>query len=132
MALDNVRLFAESQQALEAIRRAYGDLTREAWTEVLRTRGDRGFSYMHQAVGPAEGDWRPDMVQALRTGQSVTGSNNGEHTLAIPLKVREEVIGVLSFSKEAKGPVLSDVEGPAQPRAASTGWTSQEKQENIT
>jgi GAF domain-containing protein len=127
VALDNVRLFAESQDALEAIRRAYGELTREAWTEVLRTRGDWGFSYVHQEVGPAEGDWQPEMLRALKIGQSVTGGSNGEHTLSIPLMVRQEVVGVLSFCKESNGSASSNVGGPGQQSSVSKGWTSQEK-----
>ncbi len=127
VALDNVRLFAESQDALEAIRRAYGELTREAWTEVLRTRDDWGFSYMHQSVGPAEGAWQPEMRQALKTGQAVTGTNNGEHTLSIPLKVRQEVVGVLGFCKESTDPALSNIEGAGQQSGGTTGWTSHEK-----
>ena len=31
------RLFAESREALKAERRAYGELSREAWTELLRS-----------------------------------------------------------------------------------------------
>jgi GAF domain-containing protein len=127
VALDNVRLFAESQDALEAIRRAYGELTREAWTEVLRTRGDWGFSYMHQTVRPAEGDWQPEMRRAVKTGQSITGTNNGEHTLSIPLKVRQEVVGVLGFCKKSDDPDSSNAKGFKQQNGDNSGWTSHEK-----
>lgn len=98
VALDNTHLFAESQQALEAARRAYGGLSHQAWVELLRTRPDWGYQYAHQAVTSVEGDWQPEMVQAERTGQSV----QDDKTLAIPLRVRDEVVGALSFAKGAE------------------------------
>jgi GAF domain-containing protein len=127
VALDNVRLFAESQEALEAIRRAYGELTREAWTEVLRTRGEWGFSYAHQAVEPVVGDWQPEMLQALKTGQSVTGINHGEHTLSIPLRVRQETVGVLDFCKEATEPALGNGDRTGKGNGSNGGWTAHER-----
>jgi GAF domain-containing protein len=127
VALDNVRLFAESQEALEAIRRAYGELTREAWTEVLRTRGDWGFSYEHQVVEPVVGDWQPEMLRALNSGEAVTGISNGEYTLSIPLRVRQEVVGVLDFCKQSVEPAPSNGEGTEQCNGSNGGWTSHER-----
>jgi GAF domain-containing protein len=117
VALDNARLFTESQQALEATRRAYGDLTRQAWIDLLRSRGDWGYSYAYRAITPAEGDWQTEMLQALETGQSVQGRSSGEPVLAMPLKVREEVVGVLSFHK-------AESEGLAD--AGDEAWTREE------
>lgn len=100
ITLDNARLFTESQQALEATRRAYGELTRQAWVDLLRGRGDWGYSYVQQSVAPSEGDWQPEMLQALESGQSVQGSDSDGPVLAVPIKVRDEAVGVLSFHKE--------------------------------
>jgi GAF domain-containing protein len=44
------------------------------------------------------------MLQALQVGHSVQDHNGNEHTLAVPLKVRGQAVGVLSFEKgEADG-----------------------------
>jgi GAF domain-containing protein len=99
VALDNARLFTESQLALEASRRAYGELSHEAWRELLRARPEWGYTYAHDSIAPAEGDWCPEMLQAVQTSRSVRGRDREEQTLAVPLKVRDEVIGVLSFEK---------------------------------
>jgi GAF domain-containing protein len=107
VAVDNARLFAESQAALEAERRAYGRISREAWSELSRARADWGYSYDQKSVTPTEGAWRPEMLRAAQTGQSVQqspelaeeGNGTGEPTLVIPLKVRDQVIGVLNFHK---------------------------------
>jgi len=118
VALDNTRLFAESQEALEAARRAYGELSREAWTELLRARTDWGYAYAHRSTVPVGGDWQPEMLQAQQTGQTVlretdlAGAREGaeEPSLAIPLKVRDEVVGVLGFYKGVAGEVWTTEE----------------------
>jgi GAF domain-containing protein len=96
VALDNARLFTESQLALEASRRAFGELSHEAWHELIRARPEWGYTYAYRSITPVEGTWRPEMLQAIQTHQSV-GSE--AHALAVPLKVRDQAIGVLSFEK---------------------------------
>jgi GAF domain-containing protein/HAMP domain-containing protein len=103
LALDNAHLFTETQQALQAARRAYAERSRDAWTELLRTRPEWGYSYERKSIAPAEGAWRPEMLQAAQTGQSVQGDGAGGATLTIPLKVREQVVGVLDFHRGDTG-----------------------------
>ncbi len=101
VALDNAHLFAESQEALEAERRAYGELTREAWENVLQARPELGYRYAGRRLERARGEWRPEMRQAEQRGQVVQG--NGGATLSIPIKVREQVVGALGFRKDSPG-----------------------------
>ncbi|NIV34698.1 MAG: GAF domain-containing protein, partial [Anaerolineae bacterium] len=67
VALDNARLYEESQQALEATRRAYDQLSRQAWTELLSTKPRLGYTLSGHAVVPVEGAWQPEMRAAVRT-----------------------------------------------------------------
>jgi GAF domain-containing protein len=107
VALDNARLFTENQAALEASRRAYGVLSRQAWIELLHNRGDWGYRYTHQSVAPITDEWPPEILQAVQAGQRVQpgpgpfkGEEGGnEAALAVPLKVRDQVVGALSFRK---------------------------------
>jgi len=103
VALDNAGLFAEAQEALEATQRAYGELSRQAWTELLRTRAGRGYRYADRSVALAEGVWQPEMLQAAQTGQIVQADGAGAPTLAIPIKVRDHVVGALRFHKHETG-----------------------------
>ena len=116
VALDNVRLYNESRQALEAMRRAYDQLSRQAWTGFLGTQPRLGYSLIGQSVVPVEGAWRPEMLTAARTGEPVVlavgTASTGESSedleadeaagavLALPLRVRSDVIGVLSLHKD--------------------------------
>lgn len=98
VALDNARLFAESEVALEQSRRAYGELSRRAWVEMLRAGQVAGYRYEKQTVVPARGEWRPEMRRAAQSGRSVVESGK-EAGLAVPLKVRDQVIGVVNFRR---------------------------------
>ncbi|MBN1978634.1 MAG: GAF domain-containing protein, partial [Anaerolineae bacterium] len=102
VALENARLFAESQAALEAVSRAYGELSREAWVDLLQTRPDMGYRSGEQGAVQVEGAWQPAMEQALLEGVIVRGDDDEEATLAVPIKVRGEVIGVLGTHKPAE------------------------------
>jgi GAF domain-containing protein len=103
VALDNAQLFAASQAALEAERHAYGELGRQAWTELLRLQADRGYRYLHGSTTPATGDWRPDMRQTVQTGQIAHGNSPQGATLSIPIKVRDQVVAVLGLRKDTVG-----------------------------
>jgi GAF domain-containing protein/HAMP domain-containing protein len=120
VALDNARLFAESQTALEAAQRAYGQVSRQAWLGLLHSRAAWGYRYAQHKIAPApaESDWQPEMIEAGQTGQTVlrgrteqqhfaatqaTLSGAEEAAVAIPLQVREQVVGVLDFRKGKAG-----------------------------
>jgi GAF domain-containing protein/HAMP domain-containing protein len=96
VALDNARLFAESQEAIDAQRRAYGEISREAWGELLRTQPTRGFYRNKQGLAP---------ITDARQWQQVASSNPEEeestHILQVsrPITVREQVIGVINARK---------------------------------
>jgi len=98
VALDNARLFAESRAALEASGRASAQLSREGWVRLLTAQPR--LSYLSTELGVADaGDiWRPEMEQAWREGRAVraeSADDGSRRPLAVPIKVRGEVIGVL-------------------------------------
>lgn len=105
VALDNARLFAESQQALEAERRAYGRVGREAWIEMLKEGLTPGYRYANDQVSPASDVWHPEMDAALQMGRSVvrhaSGGAQTDTIYAAPIKVRGQTIGVLDLHKDA-------------------------------
>jgi GAF domain-containing protein/HAMP domain-containing protein len=98
VALDNARLFAASQEALQAERRAYGELSREAWTDLLHAQPNLGFFRDKHGVSPTGDLWRPQMEATLRTGEPTLGEGDAT-TLATSIKVRGQVIGVIDAHK---------------------------------
>jgi GAF domain-containing protein len=97
MAVSNAQLLQQVEASLEAERRAVGELSREAWLNLLQTRQDLGFYDDGNAVSPASAVWRPEMGVALNEGQQAL--NEDGSFLALPLRVREQVIGVIDGCK---------------------------------
>ncbi|MBN1584566.1 MAG: GAF domain-containing protein [Anaerolineae bacterium] len=115
-ALDNARLFAQVQEALDSTQRAYGQMSHQAWTDLLRARQDLVFRSGERAMIGEQHLWRPEMEQAFQDRQTVrtsavaldagSPSPAGEeqavemgYPLAIPIRSGEDVIGVLDTFK---------------------------------
>jgi GAF domain-containing protein len=102
IAIENARLFTENQAALEAARRAYGQISREAWDRLLRARTEFGYMANRQdALFPSTQSWTPEMEEANRTGEVVQG---GDGSVAIPIKDRDVVLGVIRLRKPEELP----------------------------
>ena len=99
VALDNARLFTASQEALETTRRAFGQMSREAWRQLLQPRTEWGYRYAQQTVSPVEGERAPVMLSAELEGDTVHSDGKDGMSLAIPLRVRDQIVGVLGLGK---------------------------------
>jgi GAF domain-containing protein/HAMP domain-containing protein len=109
VALDNAQLFAGRQQALDMAQRAYGELSREAWAEILHARTELGFLSDQHGVAPVGArsphPLRAEAEKALQLGQTMSGPGDeldGAHVLAVPIRVRGQVIGVIDTYKPAE------------------------------
>lgn len=89
VALDNARLFAESQEAVEALHRAHNALSRQAWTELLRARPGLGFRRDRAGISPVDASTVPDL--------SVQEPTNGR--IVLPVTIRNQVLGTLDARK---------------------------------
>jgi GAF domain-containing protein len=98
VAISNARLFWQAQQALDAERRAYGEMSRAAWQELARTQGDLSVLRDERGLSPLVEQPDVEVEQALRTGRSATGGDGGQG-LAIPIRVRGQVIGAIDAHK---------------------------------
>jgi GAF domain-containing protein len=98
MAISNARLFEQAQQSLEAERRAYGEMSRRSWQEMLRAQSNLGFVSNQRGIYPLSNGWQSEMQMALRTGRP-TLDEDGATRLAVPVKVRGQIIGAVSGRK---------------------------------
>ncbi|MDX9953056.1 MAG: ABC transporter substrate binding protein [Anaerolineae bacterium] len=96
--ITNARLFTQVQEGLAAERRAYGEMTYEAWQQLLLASSNLGYVSDRRATRPVGDVWRPEMQSALDTGRIVAGESGA--TLAIPILVREQVVGVIDGRKK--------------------------------
>lgn len=101
VALDNAHLFAEAQASLEAERRAYGALSQQAWRQLLRERrmlhyGADVKGNLREATAPENQDGALMLREVGRLGQVVQVD---AATVALPVKVRDAVVGVMRVHK---------------------------------
>ena len=97
IALENARLFSESRQALEEAQQAYQRFTNEAWSKYMDSGIDLTFSYDHGQIrssGKVEGDSIPPQARG-----SLVRSGSPAEVLALPIPVREQVVGTVRFVK---------------------------------
>ncbi len=96
IVLENADLFAKTEASLQAERRAYGELSRQAWQELLE-RSELGFiSSEFFDIQPADQDWSPVMRETASSGQ-ITFTNGD--TIHIPIVLREQTLGVVRLRK---------------------------------
>lgn len=109
VALDNARLFSESQRAFEAQRRVYGEISKRAWAHLAR---EQSWSYRasDQGVFRLDGRSRLEARQEVPAeGVVVTESESGA-TATVPIPVRGYDIGTLAFRKQDGNEGWSDQE----------------------
>jgi len=87
VAIENARLYNESQAALAAMRRAYGEFTRETWRDFLQQQVDLGYQ------ADAQGVFSLDHMVLDQ------GDTSSERPYEIPISVRGRVIGALEAFK---------------------------------
>ncbi|HNT74908.1 MAG TPA: GAF domain-containing protein [Anaerolineae bacterium] len=97
-AVRNAGLFQRLQESLEAERRAYGESSHAAWQSLLEAQSDLGFLSTYHATLPAVDVWRAEMEAALVSGQIEPGQGESP-TMAVPIKVRNQVVGVIDGRK---------------------------------
>lgn len=112
--IQNTEVYSQNQQTLESLQRAYTSLSQEGWQNLLRAQPDFGFrAGSTGAPAPVRGEWQPEMQSAADSGHVV---QTDALTLAVPIKIRNQVTGVIRMRK----PVESTPGNPSRP------WSSNE------
>lgn len=108
-AFENAWLLSEMQQTLRQLEAASGLFTQDSWRMSVQ-RGRRGVGYRYRRLGVERAaEPPPEAVQAWADGHSVVlapqpdAAGDGQEpvsTLAVPVKLRDQVVGVLNLSFE--------------------------------
>ncbi|MBN1657768.1 MAG: GAF domain-containing protein [Anaerolineae bacterium] len=100
LAMVNMRLVQDLQQSVEAERRAYGELSREGWRALLAQRKIEE-RYDPMGVLAGDGAWREGARRAAVEERPISETVGDLPALAMPVRVRGQVIGVLDARKPA-------------------------------
>ena len=98
VAIQNARLFEQSEAALEAARRAYADSSREAWQRQIRSEQEMGFIATQNSLQRISSEWNDDLAKTIETGNLET--DDYENVVNIPVKIRGQAIGAIRLRKQ--------------------------------
>ncbi len=99
VAISNAWLFQQAQESLEAERRAYRQLSREAWRELLRARPGGGYRYEGGIVAPVDGHHDITTASFQREGDVDAKPAEALPELTLPVQVRGQRIASISAHK---------------------------------
>jgi GAF domain-containing protein/CHASE3 domain sensor protein len=121
VAIDNARLFAETQAALEEMAATQRHYMSQAWTDYKATRAVSGYERTDTGIKPLGDAALPEVQQAMTERRTLVWSGDGgeerggesstekparsteSSTLAVPITLRGQPIGVLGFTKGGEG-----------------------------
>jgi GAF domain-containing protein/HAMP domain-containing protein len=106
VAMNNARLFLKTQVATQEAEALNRRLTREAWQSIDKKVQSTGYVFTKSQVGPSSVEWMKAMDYAVKEKQLIrditkTGLNGDQlASVAIPLTLRGEVIGVIGLERK--------------------------------
>jgi GAF domain-containing protein len=99
IALENARLLNETRAALTQVQEVYNEFTRAAWSRTIAQAEQRGYRFQTGRIEMLENALQdPEVTAAVQSGQVTANQANGSNphaAVAVPVKLRGEVIGIL-------------------------------------
>jgi len=101
VAIENARLFRETQERLRELSRLYGEYSATAWAQLAPPERPLGYVYDRVDIAPVEKLPTPtlDLVQQRGESVALVEPEAGQATLAMPLKLRDQIIGALGIQE---------------------------------
>ena len=84
-ALQNAQLFQQIEESLEAQRRAYGEMSREAWNRIINEQNQIGYQFVRGEV--------------ISTNEKQSPAQPDLPEISLPIRVGDQVIGVIKAHK---------------------------------
>jgi GAF domain-containing protein len=100
IALENAKLLTEARAALMQVQEVYNEFTRAEWSRTIGQTEQPGFRYQTGRIEMLEKALQSsEVVSAVQRGEVMSNQNNGSKekraAVAVPVKLRGEVIGIL-------------------------------------
>lgn len=102
VAIENARLFEESQRVLTDAQTVFSESTLDAWHKMTNKRETIGYALSGTSIQPLKKPLKSAKIhETIDTGiESIaaTGTNKKTAGLTVPIKLREKVIGTMNIS----------------------------------
>jgi GAF domain-containing protein len=100
IALENAKLLTEARAALMQVQEVYNEFTRVEWSRTIAQTEQPGFRYQTGRIEMLEKALQnSEVVSAVQSGEVMSNQNNEANpkraAVAVPVKLRGEVIGIL-------------------------------------
>lgn len=101
IALENARLLTETRAALMQVQEVYNEFTQAEWSRTIAQAEQRGFRFQTGRIEMLPNDLQdPEVLSAIQSGEVMSkpqtnGSKERPAAVAVPVKLRGEVIGIL-------------------------------------
>jgi len=100
IALENAKLLTETRAALTQVQEVYNEFTRAEWSRTIAQTEQPGFRFQTGRIEMLEKALQTsEVVSAVQSGEVMSnqanGSKEGRAAVAVPVKLRGEVIGIL-------------------------------------
>jgi len=105
LAIRNARLLTESQRALDRLEALYGQRTRQAWQEEVKTRGYRYDGIVLSQIRGSSDLQHPISEAAPQDVQETEGGQ-----LLVPVFLQDQVVGQIVLEREEAGPQWTENE----------------------
>jgi GAF domain-containing protein len=113
VAIENVRLLDEMHRTVQELEAASGQYTQRTWQSIAQETGrPQGYRYREVGIEPVA-KWPPWVLKSWQEGQLVITSpgDDGKKeagVLAVPVKLRGEVVGALNLQFEEEDEISND------------------------
>lgn len=100
---ENQRLFLETETNLREIQRLNRQLTKQAWTDYLKSERRVSGVTLRDNQFSNKATWSEEMLLASQRRRAITESQDGKQKIAVPIELRGEIVGAIELETHDEG-----------------------------